>query len=46
MRVRLVEVDRPAAVAALRERRDALQAGAAALRDANAWESLAHSAGG
>ena len=46
LRVRLVEVDRAAALAALRERRDALVAGAAALRDAEAWESLAHSAGG
>jgi antagonist of KipI len=46
MRVRLVEVSRAAAVAALRERRDTLLAGAVALRDADAWESLAHSAGG
>jgi biotin-dependent carboxylase-like uncharacterized protein len=46
MRVRLVETDRVAALATLREQRDALLTGAAALRDAAAWESLAHSAGG
>jgi allophanate hydrolase subunit 2 len=46
MRLRLVATDRAAAVAALRERRDALLAGAAALREAAAWESFAHSAGG
>ena len=45
-RVRLAEVDRAAAIAALRRQRDTLLAGAAALRDADAWESLAHSAGG
>jgi biotin-dependent carboxylase-like uncharacterized protein len=45
-RVRLADIDRAAALAALRRQRDTLLAGAAALRDADAWESLAHSAGG
>ncbi len=44
--VRLEAVDRPAALAALRGRRDALVAGVAALRDAGGWGALIDSAGG
>ncbi|HEX2754218.1 MAG TPA: biotin-dependent carboxyltransferase family protein [Candidatus Limnocylindrales bacterium] len=44
--LRLVAVDRPAALRALRARRDALSAGAAALRDAAGWDALIDSAGG
>ncbi len=45
-RVVLVEVDRAEAIAALREQRQALAAGAAALRDAAGWDRLTGSAGG
>jgi 5-oxoprolinase (ATP-hydrolysing) subunit C len=44
--VRLATVDRAAALAALRARRDALVAGAAALRDATGWDALIDTAGG
>jgi biotin-dependent carboxylase-like uncharacterized protein len=44
--VRLEAVDRTAALAALRGRREALVAGAAALRDAVGWGALIDSAGG
>ena len=44
--VRLEAVDRPAALAALRGRRETLVAGAAALRDAVGWGALIDSAGG
>jgi antagonist of KipI len=45
-RVRFVETTRDAAVAALRHRRNALERGAAALREAAHWDALAHAAGG
>jgi len=44
--VRLAVVDRAAALVALRARRDALAAGAAALREAWGWDALIESAGG
>lgn len=44
--VRFVETTHADAVAALRERRDALERGAAAIRDAARWDALAHAAGG
>jgi antagonist of KipI len=44
--VRLIATDRVAALAALLERREALVAGAAALRDAAGWGALIDSAGG
>ena len=44
--VRFVATDRAAALAALRAQRDVLDAGAAAIRDAEAWHALAHAAGG
>jgi antagonist of KipI len=44
--VGLVVVDRAAALVALRARRDALVAGAAALREAWGWDALIESAGG
>jgi hypothetical protein len=44
--VRFVETTRDAAVAALRHRRDALERGAAALREAAHWDALADAAGG
>ncbi len=44
--VRLVATDRAAALAALRARREARLAGAAALRDAAGWGALIDSAGG
>jgi biotin-dependent carboxylase-like uncharacterized protein len=44
--VRLVATDRAAALAALEDRRAALLAGAAALRDAAGWDALIGSAGG
>ena len=44
--VRLEAVDRPAALVALRGRRETLVAGAAALRDAVGWGALIDSAGG
>jgi antagonist of KipI len=44
--VRLVAIDRADAVAALRARREALAAGAAALREAAGWSALIDSAGG
>lgn len=43
--VRLAVTDRAAALAALRERRDALVAGAAALREASGWDALVGAAG-
>lgn len=45
-RVRLVAIDRAAALVALRARREALVVGAAALRDAAGWDALAAAAGG
>ncbi len=44
--VRLVATDRAAALVALENRRAALLAGAAALRDAAGWDALIESAGG
>ena len=44
--VRLVAIDRADALAALRARRDALVAGAAAIREAAGWSALIDSAGG
>jgi antagonist of KipI len=44
--VRLAATDRATAIAALVARRDALVAGAAALRDAAAWDALIDAAGG
>ena len=43
--VRLVQVDRHAALVALRDERDALEAGLVALRDAARWDALAGEAG-
>jgi antagonist of KipI len=45
-RVRLAPTDRASALVALRAQRDALLAGAAALRDAAGWGALIDSAGG
>ncbi|MEA2549429.1 MAG: hypothetical protein QOE42_2027, partial [Chloroflexota bacterium] len=44
--VRLVAIDRADALAALAARRDALVAGAAAIREAAGWSALTDSAGG
>lgn len=44
--VRLTACDRDTALAALREQREALHAGAAALREATTWDALADAAGG
>ena len=44
--VRLMEVDRATALAALREQRERLVAGAAAVRDAAGWDALLAGAGG